>query len=90
MIPDERFIEIGKDIGFAPKYQYQLMQLITQIQPEVLKYAEKAKLPVDHQMLLTTRLLRHHPIIQKELIQEITNDLPRKNVSGRVKRWLKT
>ena len=89
MIPDERFIEICKDIGFAPKYQYQLMQLVTQIQPEVLKYAEKNKLPVDHQILLTTRPLRDHPIIQKELIQEIANDLPRKNVPVRVKQVAK-
>ena len=28
MIPDERFIEICKDIGFAPKYQYQLLLII--------------------------------------------------------------
>lgn len=86
---DKQFIEICKDIGFAPKYQYQLMQLICQLKPEVLKYAEKAKLPVDHQILLTTRPLRDHPIIQKELIQEIANDLPRKNVPVRVKQVAK-
>ncbi|HEX6645727.1 MAG TPA: hypothetical protein VF047_00955 [Nitrososphaeraceae archaeon] len=37
---DQKFVEICKDIGFAPKYQYQLMQLVTQIQPEILKLAE--------------------------------------------------
>ena len=89
MIPDKRFIEICKDVGFAPKYQYQLMQLVTQIQPEVLRYAEKNDIPIDHQILLTTRPLRDHPIIQKELIQEIANDLPRKNVSVRVKQVAK-
>jgi hypothetical protein len=26
---DPKFIEICKDIGFVPKYQYQLMQLVT-------------------------------------------------------------
>lgn len=89
LIPDEQFIEICKDIGFAPKYQYQLMQLVTQIQPEILKLAEKNKLPIDQQILLTTRPLRDHPIIQKELIQEIANDLPRKNVPVRVKQVAK-
>jgi hypothetical protein len=39
---DPKFVEIYKDIGFAPKYQYQLMQLIVHLKPEVLKYAEKA------------------------------------------------
>lgn len=34
---DPKFIEIRKDIGFEPKYQYQLMQLVTQIQPEVFE-----------------------------------------------------
>ena len=86
---DPKFIEICKDIGFAPKYQYQLMQLVTQIQPEVLKFAEKNDIPIDHQILLTTRPLRDHPIIQKELIQEIVNDLPRKNVPVRVKQVAK-
>ena len=44
MIPDERFIEICKDIGFAPKYQYQLIQLVVQLKPEVLKHAEKEEI----------------------------------------------
>ena len=34
---DPKFVEICKDIGFAPKYQYQLMQLVVQLKHEVLK-----------------------------------------------------
>ena len=86
---DPNFVEICKDIGFAPKYQYQLMQLVVQLKSEVLKEAEKQGLAVDHQILLTTRPLRDHPIVQKELIDEIKNELPRKAVHERVKQVAK-
>lgn len=89
LLYDKQFVEICKDIGFAPKYQYQLMQLVVQLKPEVLKDAENQGLAIDHQILLTTRPLRDHPIIQKELIHEIKNDLPRKSVHSRVKQVAK-
>ena len=38
---DPKFVEICEDIGFDPKSQYQLMQLVVQLKPEILKYAEK-------------------------------------------------
>jgi len=66
LIYDSQFVEICKDIGFSPKYQYQLMQLICQLKPEVIKCAEKANLRTDQQILLTTRPLRDHPRIQKD------------------------
>ena len=53
LLYDPKFIEICKDIGFAPKYQYQLMQLLVQLKPEILKYAEKAKLSTEKKLMLT-------------------------------------
>ena len=86
---DRQFVDICRDIGFAPKYQYQLMQLVLQLDPEVLKYAEDEGIATDIQIMLTTRPLRDHPRIQKELIYEIKNEIPRKNVGVRIQQVAK-
>jgi len=44
LLYDPKFVEICKDIGFASKYQYQLMQLVVQLKPEVLKHVEKEEI----------------------------------------------
>ena len=43
---DPKFIEICKSIGNAPKYQYQMLQIILQIDPDVLIHAQKAELSI--------------------------------------------
>jgi hypothetical protein len=41
---DPKFIEICKSIHRSPKYQYQLMQIVLQLDPDVLAEAHKAEL----------------------------------------------
>ena len=84
LLYDKQFVEICQDIGFAPKYQYQLMQLIVQLKEEVVKLAEQKGLAINQQIMLTNAALRDHPKIQKELINEIANDLPKKRVKERI------
>jgi len=74
LVYDEKFIAICKSVSYTPKYQYQLMQLVTQIDPEVLDYAEKKGISTDKKILLTKKPLRPHPKIQKQLIDELTTE----------------
>jgi len=71
---NEKFVSICKSVSYTPKYQYQLMQLVTQIDPEVLDYAEKKGISTDKKILLTKKPLRPHPKIQKQLIDELTTE----------------
>jgi len=71
---NEKFTSICKSVSYTPKYQYQLMQLVTQIDPEVLDYAEKKGISTDKKILLTKKPLRPHPKIQKQLIDELTTE----------------
>ena len=71
LVHDKQFVEICKDTGFTPKYQYQIMQVKTQLKPDVLKYAETVGVPLHHQIDLTNAAIREHPKLQKEIITEI-------------------
>lgn len=66
---DEKFIEICKDIGFSPKYQYQLLQLILQVPEDIMEKAEEAGLSTAKKIMLTHSKLRPYPQLQKNLIE---------------------
>jgi ParB/RepB/Spo0J family partition protein len=69
---DENFVNICKSIALIPKYQYQLLQIVVQLDPDVLVEAQKVGLTKKKKMLLTHSKLRQHPQIQKELIKDIS------------------
>jgi hypothetical protein len=75
ILQDKKFIAICKRIAFAPKYQYQLISITQKLNSSVIDKAEKKGLSTSKQISLTTGLLPEHPIIQKELIDEIA-ELP--------------
>lgn len=70
-IVDEKFLEVCKSIAHTPKYQYQLMQIVLQLDPDVLATARKAGLSRQKKLLLTKSKLRNHPTIQKNLIPKL-------------------
>ena len=45
---DKNFVETCKSIGKTPKYQYQLLQIVVQIDPDVLVTAQKLGLTTDY------------------------------------------
>ena len=65
---DKKFIEVCRSIGNAPKYQYQMLQIIFQIDPDVLIHAQKAELSTEKKLMLTKKGLRQYTEIQKLLI----------------------
>ena len=50
---DPKFVEICKDIGNTPKYQYQMLQIILQVDPDVLIHAQKSELSIEKKVMLT-------------------------------------
>jgi hypothetical protein len=68
---DEKFVNICKSISLSPKYQYQLLQVVLQLDPDVLVDAQKIGLSTKKKMLLTHSKLRKHPQLQKDLIKDI-------------------
>ena len=69
--PDKKFILTSRKISKAPNTQYQYLQWVVQLEKEVLDYADEKKLSKDKKILLTTKSLREHPKLQKELVDEI-------------------
>ena len=70
-IPDKLFIEICKDIGKSPNYQYQLLKVILQVQEKVMEAADKKGLSTTKKIMLTHSKLRQYPNLRREIIQEI-------------------
>lgn len=70
-IPDENFVQTCRHIALTPKYQYQLLQIVVQLDPDVLVEAQKMGLSIKKKSLLTNSRLLDHPEIQKGLIKEI-------------------
>jgi hypothetical protein len=68
---DPKFINTCKSIAVGPKYQYKLLQIIVQLDPEVLVEVQKISLSETKKILLTNSKLRKHPQIQKDLIKDI-------------------
>ena len=73
---DSKFLTTCDAIGYTPKYQYQLLRWVVDIEPSVLKKAEKAGLQGDKKTMLTTGTLTQHPKLQKELIDQIKDMSP--------------
>lgn len=71
ILTDKNFVAICKRIGFAPKYQYQLISIALKLSESVIDKAEKLGLSTTKQIMLTTDPLPEHPKIQEELIDEI-------------------
>ena len=69
-IPQD-FREALASIPYAPNTIYQLMQLITDLKPSILRYAENMNLSTAKKVMLTHTKLRTHPQLQKELIDRI-------------------
>ena len=63
---DKQFIEICKDIGFAPKYQYQLLSLILKVDKNIMEEANKEKLNTSKKIMVTHSKLRQYPELQKD------------------------
>jgi len=72
---DEGFAEICRSIGWTPKYQYQLLQIVVQLPKEILSLAQDEGLNTEKKLLLTHTKLRNHPEIQKSLIPELRDTL---------------
>ena len=68
---DKKFVEICKDIGYSPKYQYQFLQLIIQVREDIMEKAEEEGLSTKKKILLTHSKLRKYPQLQKNLIEKI-------------------
>jgi len=68
---DPKFVEICKDLGYSPKYQYQLLQLILQVPLDIMEKAEEEGLGSRKKLLLTHSKLRKYPQLQKNLIEKI-------------------
>jgi ParB/RepB/Spo0J family partition protein len=68
---DENFVNICRSIALQPKYQYQLLQIVVQLDPDVLVEAQKIGLTKKKKMLLTHSKLKGHPQLQKDLIKDI-------------------
>ncbi len=51
--PSPEFIELFKKIGYSARQQYDYSKLITQLEPEVLQYAEKRRLTQHVKTFLT-------------------------------------
>jgi len=73
IMDNEKFMALVKQVGQSPNYQYQAMQVVTQLEPEVLKLADKKGLNMEKKIMLTTRPLRDHPKIQKVVIDELAS-----------------
>ena len=63
-VPDEKFIEICRKIAKTPKYQYQLLQIVVDLDPDVLVETQKIGLDTKKKSLLTHTKLRNHPKLQ--------------------------
>jgi len=70
---DEKFCKLCEEMDFSPKYQYQLLQIVLQLDPSVLTEAENHGLNTHKKLLLTHSKIRDHPKIQKALIPKIKN-----------------
>lgn len=68
---DQKFIDVCKSIHNSPKYQYQMMQIVLQLDPDVLATAQRAGLSRQKKLLLTKSQLKDHPSIQKNLIPKL-------------------
>lgn len=68
---DKKFIAICQSIGFAPKYQYQLLQLVRDIPEKTLIKADKANISTHAKIALTNTKLREHPKMQDAIVNEI-------------------
>ena len=68
---DKNFVDVCKSIHNSPKYQYQLMQIVLQLDPDVLATTQKAGLSRQKKLLLTKSQLRNHPSIEKNLIPKL-------------------
>lgn len=51
--PEEEFMEYYEKIGYSARQQYDYLKLITQLEPEVLHYAEKRRIPQRQKTYLT-------------------------------------
>lgn len=58
-------------VPYSSNTIYQLMQLITDLKPSILRYAEEYNLSTSKNIMLTHTKLRSHPQLQKELIHRI-------------------
>lgn len=58
-------------VPYSSNTIYQLMQLITDLKPSILRYAEEYNLSTSKKIMLTHTKLRSHPQLQKELIHRI-------------------
>ena len=70
-VVDENFVQTCIHISLTPKYQYQLLQIVVQLDPDVIVEAQKMELSMKKKSLLTNSRLLDHPEIQKGLIKEI-------------------
>lgn len=74
LVKDEIFRNLCKSMGISPKYQYQCLQIVTQLEPEILQEAIKAGLNSKKKLLLTHTKIRSHPKLQKQLIRKIKDE----------------
>lgn len=51
--PTPEFMKLFEKIGYSGSRQYEYLQLIAHIEPEVLEHAENRRLPIEHKRLLT-------------------------------------
>jgi len=68
---DPKFIKLCRSMAISPKYQYQCLQVILQLDPKILQKATKSGLTTKKKLLLTHTKLREHPKLQEDLITEI-------------------
>jgi len=73
LLYDTKFCKLCEEMDFSPKYQYQLLQIVLQLDPSVLTEAENHGLNTHKKLLLTHSKIRDHPKIQKALIPKIKN-----------------
>src|SRR5688572_22326594 len=66
-----KFIDLYQSVGFSANYVYLLAEVINYLSEEVLDIVQEKKLSIDKTRLLTHTKLREHPIIQKQLVDEI-------------------
>ena len=53
---DPKFVEICKEVGYSPKYQYQLLQLILQVPEDIM---EEVKSKFDNFMKNEVKIYQH-------------------------------
>ena len=61
---DKKFIDICRSIPYSPKYQYQLLQMIIQVEEKIMEEASKEGLNTSKIIMITHSKLRAHPNLQ--------------------------